>query len=247
MIGADRNIPIHVKAQGTGVPTDPLVAWRMPKLFYTAIENQPERKKGNEKIASALARALEFSHVEILAANHATQYVYRDGEKQYCEDRFGQLRPRIEPADSHLTVRLFNADSKLRFNAHIYTLDDARRVPQRLMLISERKHIKENDKQSPQMWLRGAVEYLFDVDEKVDLVHQDDAILYAAMAGAADDELEEGEIREGEEEDDDARSRKEFELAQMESFLAREGLCPSYKKFLAAIIDEAVAAAAARR
>jgi hypothetical protein len=57
----------------------------------------------------------------------------------------------FEPC-SHMTVDFMNNYMNEYCRGHIYTVDDDWGVPQRLMLIGERQHMRDNDHQSPQLW-----------------------------------------------------------------------------------------------
>ncbi|RYP08827.1 hypothetical protein DL764_001624 [Monosporascus ibericus] len=181
---------------GEGNYDDPKVEWRLLRAAYRKL--CPDRRRGCEAVAKAVTVALSLTNIEIRAWNHDTQYVYdTQGRKVYYIDEDGKRRPKLERADSHMTARIWDAANPERdYHAHIYTVDDDRQVPQRLMLIGERQYIRAHDRQSPQLWphvSRGwqgenppkdALEefvrsqwidelILFDVDQKLDLKEWD--------------------------------------------------------------------------
>ncbi|RYP37573.1 hypothetical protein DL767_002881 [Monosporascus sp. MG133] len=142
----------HFSAGGEGTYDDPKVDWRL--AFVDLSEFTPERQQGCEKLARAVTVALGLTNIELRAWNHETQYVYDErGQRVYYIDENGRRRPKLEKADSHMTARMWDAaDPERDYNAHIYSVDDDKHVPQRLMLISERLHTRDHDRQSPQLW-----------------------------------------------------------------------------------------------
>ncbi|RYP67832.1 hypothetical protein DL771_007009 [Monosporascus sp. 5C6A] len=183
---------------GEGTCDAPKVEWRLLRASYRKL--CPDRRRGCEVVAKAVAVALSLTNIEIRAWNHDTQYVYdTQGRRVYYIDEDGKRRPRLERADSHMTARIWDAANPERdYHAHIYTVDDDRQVPQRLMLNGERLHTRDYDRQSPQLWPHGSREWqrektpkdgleelirsqwideliLFDVDHKLDLREWDKA------------------------------------------------------------------------
>ncbi|RYP20708.1 hypothetical protein DL765_002658 [Monosporascus sp. GIB2] len=137
---------------GKGTCDDPCVEWRLVLAAYRKL--CPDRRRGCEAVAKAVAVALSLTNIEIRAWNHDTQYVYdAQGRKVFYIDEDGKRRPKLERADSHMTARIWDVAKPERdYHAHIYTVDDDRQVPQRLMLIGERLHTRDHDRQSPQLW-----------------------------------------------------------------------------------------------
>jgi hypothetical protein len=167
------NHPLVAKAvYGKGTNKDPRVSVQMPEAFFYEIRDN--RRDGCIRQAWAAAMALEWPHVVIRTWNHNTQFVYdRYGNRLYFFDQEGNRRPRIIPADSHLTV-LFKDPRMGRFcYGHIYTVDDQNGVPQRLMLIGERKHTRDHDHQSPQLWWSDTKQL-----EKQLLTEKDDVLMF---------------------------------------------------------------------
>ncbi|RYP86190.1 hypothetical protein DL769_000802 [Monosporascus sp. CRB-8-3] len=188
----------HFLVGGEGTYDDPKVEWRLLRVAYRRL--CPDRRRGCEAVAKAVTVALSLTNIEIRAWNHDTQYVYdMQGRKVYYTNEDGKRRPKLERADSHMTARIWDAaDPERDYHAHIYTVDDDRQVPQRLMLIGERLHTRGHDQQNPQLWPRVSREWrtgnppedaleefvrsqwvdeliLFDVDQKLDLKEWDKA------------------------------------------------------------------------
>ncbi|KAK7745704.1 hypothetical protein SLS62_009670 [Diatrype stigma] len=140
--------------RGSGNPADPKVSLLMYPWMMNTSNISSVRQEACIKIAWSAAKALDFSGVRIRHWNHDQQYAYdENGQRIRVADRNGIPQYKLEVADSHITVTFYHVGCTPRYPAHVYTVDGPDKVPQRLMLIGERKHTRPHDKQSPQVWL----------------------------------------------------------------------------------------------
>ncbi|KAI1417043.1 hypothetical protein F5Y13DRAFT_103565 [Hypoxylon sp. FL1857] len=132
-------------ASGDGTAERPFVTWMVPPGSLQQISDA--RREACERIASEIAMALGSTHVTIGSWNREVQYAYDDRMRNFVE----------EPADSHMIVEL-RYHNELHYYGHIYTVDDEKQIPQRLMLAAERRHTNLHDWQSPQLWVKSPTE-----------------------------------------------------------------------------------------
>lgn len=127
------------------------------------------RKQACIDLVYSTARALQLTQAWIRSWNKRSQYVYDENgcrvvlkqnkgggckRRRTQPDACGMMLSewQQEEADSHITCDFFEPQTQTLYTAHVYTVDDEEDVPQRLMLLHERRFTKPWDDQSPQLW-----------------------------------------------------------------------------------------------